>query len=117
MFATRKCIHVKIRTENMEPFRLELLKRRLSMQEVFDEVAGMIAREEPALLKILDKIVYNKAKEKMERLLKSDAKPTENQERRLGKNTPEVVPARDKETFLDLLERVSPLEKVNDEDR
>lgn len=114
MFATRKDIHIKIRTENWEQFRAELMKRRLSMQEVFDEVAAMIAREESAALKMLDKIVYNKAREKMERLLRSDTKPTEHQERVLGKNTPEVVPARDKETFLDLLERVTPLDKESD---
>lgn len=115
MFATRKDVHIRIRTQNYAPFRVELMKRKLSMQEVFDELAAMVTRGEPSAIKFLDRIVYNKNREKIERMLRAGHKPTKFQEKRLQKNTTEVIPADSHESFLDFIERVTPLKSDGDE--
>lgn len=111
LFADRKCVHVRIKAHNLERFRVELLKRRLSMQEVFDEAASLVALSDPGMLKILDKIVYNKNKEKMDRILKSDAKPTEAQARKISPRPKPVPQGSTEESFFNMLENVNPLNK------
>jgi hypothetical protein len=107
-FAARKCIHVKISMEHFESFRLELFKRRLSMQEVFDEFASLIAQNDAMAIKFIERITVSKNRQKMEKILGAVAnKPmTANQEKALKKSKKEVSVDQD---LADLLESVSPL--------
>ena len=104
-FAARKCIHVKISMEHFESFRLELFKRRLSMQEVFDEFASLIAQNDAMAIKFIERITVSKNRQKMEKILGAVAnKPmTANQEKALKKSKKEVSVDQD---LADLLESV-----------
>lgn len=101
--------------KHLQAFRIELLKRRLSMQEVFDEFALMIANEEHAAMKMIDKIVFKKNKEKMDKLLKADIHPTKRQESLMKSSKDEVISEHSQSSFYDLIERTNPLNKANRE--
>jgi hypothetical protein len=109
VFSKRKCVHIKLQTRFVESFRAELLKRRLSMQEAFDEFAGLVSQGDAVTLKLLDRIVYNKNREKMSKLLGSDVKPTKIQDRVLQTSTEAPVEPHDANTFMEMLERANPL--------
>lgn len=79
------------------------------MQEVFDEFAALIASGDTSSLKIVDKIVYNKNKEKMDRILKSDSKATKTQARLIKTSKKDPVPDHVKEDFFDMITRRNPL--------
>lgn len=111
LFANRKCVHVKIRAKHYTGFRSELLNRRLSMQEVFDEFALLIQSGDPIAHKILDRIVVNKTREKMEKIMGKTVEPTENQAKRIGKNRPTTSDPRSEEDFFDLIEDVNPINR------
>lgn len=110
LFADRACIHFKVKTHYLDLFKVELMKRRLSMQETFDELVRLVVEGDPGALKIIDRIVYNKNKEKMDKLLDAKIEPTKVQERALKKR-PDPVPvdAHNQERLFDLLERANPL--------
>jgi len=87
-FDLRKCIHIKLMTETHAGLRVELLQRKLSMQEVFEEVAQRIVAGDPTLAKILDQTYEKKKTRAIRQLSKTDA-----------------------DTLLDLIEDEGPLGK------
>jgi len=68
----RKSIHVKLFTETHAGFRVELVKRRLSMQEVFEDFAQSVVAGSGHALRRLDKIVENKRSKEIQRLSSTD---------------------------------------------
>ena len=59
-FDRRKSIHVKLYTETHAAFRVELMKKKLSMQEVFEHLACSIVEGDSYLNNLLDNLEYNK---------------------------------------------------------
>lgn len=111
-FAIRKCVHLKIKTDHWAPFRSELFRRRLSIQETFDEFAALISQGDPNLLKILDKIVYKKNKERMESMLGNV--PKEISDARFVKPIQKEVPnfsSKAESELFDMFEKVNPFNK------
>lgn len=115
IFAVRRCVHVKIRTAHIEAFRAELAKRRLSMQEVFDEFAALIAQNDSLAMKMIEKIIYNNNRQRIEKLLKPDVKPTDKQEYMLKSQNQMIAPVvpseKNQEAFFDLLQKANPLNR------
>ena len=59
-FQTRKSVHVNLSTGVHAEFRMELFKRSLSMQEVFEHLACSITSGDAYLTNLLDVLEYNK---------------------------------------------------------
>lgn len=111
-FAIRKCVHLKIKTENWSPLRSELHRRRLSIQETFNEFAALISQGDPNLLKILDKIVYKKNRERMESML--GTVPKEIGDARFVRPVPKenlTLTAKAESELFDMFEKVNPFNK------
>ena len=54
-------------------FRVALLKRNLSMQEVFNHLAALVVEESPVLMKILDEIEIQKRDRHIKQVTPTDA--------------------------------------------
>lgn len=54
-------------------FRVSLIKRNLSMQEVFNHLAALVVDENPVLMKILDDIEIQKRDRHIKQVMPSDA--------------------------------------------
>lgn len=65
-----------------------LLKRGVSMQEVFNRVASMICDQDPHLVKIIDDIQFEKKEKHIKQVTRSDS-----------------------QTIFDLIENVSPFDE------
>ena len=59
-FQLKKSIHINLNKETHAEFRMNLFKRELSMQEVFEFLAVKIVDGDETLTKFLDEIEYNK---------------------------------------------------------
>ncbi len=59
-FQNNKSVHINMSKGVHTNFRIALLERGLSMQEVFEHLAGEIVCGNLQLNKILDKLEYNK---------------------------------------------------------
>jgi|TARA_Y100000593_G_C4294330_1_gene329844 predicted nuclease with RNAse H fold len=59
-FQLHKSVHINITKDTHANFRINLFKRGLSMQEVFEALAVAIVENDPYLTKMLDKLEYNK---------------------------------------------------------
>ena len=55
-FNLRKCIHIKLMTETHANLRIELLRRKLSMQDVFEELAQRIVEGDAMVCRMLDQV-------------------------------------------------------------
>ena len=69
----RKCIHVKLLQDTHSNLRIELFKRRLSIQEVFEELAQRLIAGDPVVTDILDELMENKRTKKLRHFFKADA--------------------------------------------
>ena len=69
----RKCIHVKLLQDTHSNLRIELFKRRLSIQEVFEEFAQRLITGDPVITDILDELMENKKTKKLRQFFKADA--------------------------------------------
>jgi len=69
----RKCIHVKLMSSTHAALRIEMFKLKLSMQEVFEELAQRIALNDPIILDILNELKQQKKNKKLKQLSKLDA--------------------------------------------
>jgi len=72
-FDHRKSIHVKLLTETHAAFRIELIKKKLSMQEVFEDFAQRVVRGDGFAHRVLDTISRKKRERHIERLSETDA--------------------------------------------
>ena len=67
----RKCIHVKLKKDVHMKLREKLFQHQLSMQSIFDEFARLIIKEDKRAIKIIEDLVIRRAKEQLEKPLKS----------------------------------------------
>ena len=72
-FETKKSIHFTVTRETHSKVRIECFKRRLSMQEIFEEFAQRIAAESPETISFLEKIETDKKDRIIKQLSKTDA--------------------------------------------
>jgi len=71
-FETRKSIHINLTKSTHSELRVMLIKRGLSMQEVFDSFAGKLCSGDDRLSFILDEIEREKREKVIKRVSKSD---------------------------------------------
>jgi hypothetical protein len=62
----RKCVHVKLDKDVHAALRARLFQHNLSMQEVFDEFAKLIASDDSRAQRIVEQLVMRKVKEAIE---------------------------------------------------
>lgn len=67
----RKCIHVKLKKDVHLKLREKLFHHQLSMQSIFDEFSRLIVNEDKRALKIIEDLVLRKAKEQLEKPVRS----------------------------------------------
>lgn len=72
-FDHRKSIHVKLLTETHAAFRIELIKKKLSMQEVFEDFAQRVVRGDGFAHRVLDTVAKRKRERHIEKLSDTDA--------------------------------------------
>lgn len=63
VFVDKKCIHVKLNKETHAALRTKLFKHSISMQDLFEECARLVATETPRGQSIVESIVNRKIKE------------------------------------------------------
>jgi mevalonate kinase len=73
-FDNRKDVHITLLRDTHAALRIMLFKYKVSMREVFEEMAMRIVNEDPDMLQILDEIYENKKQKKIKKLSESDAK-------------------------------------------
>jgi hypothetical protein len=66
LFGDRKCVHIKISKEVHFALRAKLFKHSISMQELFDEFARVVATDSPKGQFFVDAIVNKKIKNALE---------------------------------------------------
>jgi hypothetical protein len=66
IFHDRKCIHVKLEKNVHAAFRSALFKHNLSMQEVLDEFARLVASDDGRARRIVEALVMRKVQEAIE---------------------------------------------------
>lgn len=74
VFRTRKCIHVRLRREVHAGFRVKCFERAMSMQEVIDEFARLVAVDDKRVIKLLDEYAARKVQDEIRRLATSGSK-------------------------------------------
>jgi len=72
-FETKKTLHFNITRESHSSLRIACFQRRLSMQEVFEELTILISEESPVLIKILDDLSEKKRQKIIKKLSETDA--------------------------------------------
>jgi hypothetical protein len=72
-FQTKKSIHVNLTKEAHAGLKIACFRRGLSIQEVFDEVAQMIAADHPDILSIIDDLALKKRNKVIRQLSHVDA--------------------------------------------
>ena len=72
-FETKKTIHFTITRESHSKLRIACFNKRLSMQEIFEEIAQRIASDSPDMTKLLDDLSKNKRDKVIKKLSKTDA--------------------------------------------
>ena len=71
-FDRRKSIHVKLYTETHAALRVELMKKKLSMQEVFEAFAQRVVAGDGFAHRVLDTISRRKRDKEIEKLSETD---------------------------------------------
>jgi len=72
-FESKKTIHFNITRESHSRLRIECFQKRVSMQEVFEEVAQRIAEQTPDMMNLLDAVSERKRNKTIKKLSESDA--------------------------------------------
>ncbi len=72
-FETKKSVHVNLTKSVHSELRAMLVRRGLSMQEVFDKLASGIVENDPSLIEILDDLVLQKRDNSLKRFSKTDS--------------------------------------------
>lgn len=73
-FALRKCVHLKLFTDTHASLRIELFRHKLSMQEVFEEIAQRIVMGDATYLALIEDIKQKKREKFIKQLSETDAK-------------------------------------------
>ena len=81
----KKSVHISLFAQTHKDFKKTTVSRDLSMQEVFEHLASLVADDHPVLTKILDDYVLSKREMKVQQL---EAKYTENLYDVIGDDTP-----------------------------
>lgn len=68
-----KDVHVKLLSGTYGALRIELFKRNLTIQEIFEEVAQLIAMNNYRILNILDELVVKKRDNFIKKFTEKDA--------------------------------------------
>ena len=71
-FDRRKSIHVKLYTETHAACRVELMKKKLSMQEVFEDFAQRVVSGDGFAHRVLETIQKRKRNKEIEKLSETD---------------------------------------------
>ena len=72
-FETKKSIHFNITRETHSELRINCFKKRLSMQEVFEEVSQRIASGSPDMISLMEELSERKREGIIEKLSETDA--------------------------------------------
>jgi len=72
-FQTKKSVHINLTKSTHSELRTILLRRGLSMQEVFDNLASRICDKEPHFCDILDEIEKQKRDRQIKKVSKTDS--------------------------------------------
>jgi len=72
-FESKKTIHFNITRETHSMLRVSCFKKRLSMQEVFEELSQRIAAESPDMMKLLSDLSEKKRNKMIKKLSETDA--------------------------------------------
>jgi Tfp pilus assembly ATPase PilU len=72
-FETKKTIHFTITRESHSKLRIACFNKRLSMQEIFEEISQRIAAESPDMVKLLNDLSQRKREKVIKKLSKTDA--------------------------------------------
>ena len=72
-FETKKTVHFNITRESHSALRISCFKHRLSMQEVFEEIAQRIAAQSPDMIKLMESLSQKKKDKIIQKLSETDA--------------------------------------------
>ena len=72
-FETRKSVHINLTRETHTEFRIKCLRMKLSMQEVFEELARQIVENDPSMVKLLGDLAHKKRNRQVRKLSATDA--------------------------------------------
>ena len=72
-FETKKSVHFNITRESHSHLRIACFKRKLSMQEVFEEFTQRIVAEDPAIMRMMDQLEIDKRNKTIKKLSSDDA--------------------------------------------
>jgi len=72
-FASKKSIHINMSKGAHAALKIACIKRNLSIQEVFEEIAQMIGAENPDVISILEDLAIQKRNKIIKKLSSSDA--------------------------------------------
>lgn len=72
-FETKKSVHINLTKATHSELRTILLRRGLSMQEVFDNLAARICDRESHFCDILDQIEHEKRERQIKKVSKTDS--------------------------------------------
>ena len=71
-FETRKSLHINLTRETHTAFRIECIKRRLSMQEVLEGLAIQVVENHPHMTKFLSDLERSKRDRAVKKLSATD---------------------------------------------
>jgi hypothetical protein len=72
-FETKKTVHFNITRESHSALRISCFKNRLSMQEVFEEVAQRISAGSPDMIRLMEELALKKKDKIIQKLSETDA--------------------------------------------
>ena len=72
-FETKKTVHFSMTRETHSDFRIACFKKRLTMQDILEEFAQLVAAEHPATIRIMDNLAEKKRNDEISRLTRSDS--------------------------------------------
>ena len=72
-FETKKTVHFTMTRETHADFRIACFKNRLTMQDILEEFAQLVAAENPAALRIMTNLSEKKRNDEISRLSDLDS--------------------------------------------
>lgn len=91
--ALKKCVHTQLLTDTHSYLRIELFKRKLSLQEAFEEFAQLVASQDARVIRVLDDLQQKKRDKLIYKLSRTDA-----------------------ESLYEVINEMSPLTKVDEDE-
>lgn len=90
-YQTKKSVHINLTKSTHSDLRIILLKKGVSMQEMFNRIASMVCDQNPYMTKIIDDIQTEKREKQIKQVTRADS-----------------------ESIFELIETVNPFEIVED---